>query len=108
MFVPIDRDTVLNDVFAITNVNLPSRSDIDQAVFLVDFEDDPQQTMIYNFVLAVIGRGMMIKADPSGDMIVGTITETHCNFGESAFGVDIKFRSKEDAMLFKLANGGAA
>lgn len=107
MFIPVDYDGLISDVFAIANVPL-SCGNGDNAIFLYDYNDDPQQSLAYDLAISIAVRNKLIQADPDGDTIWGSIIRIERNFRDHVFGCDVEFRSRDEAMLFKLTRGGEA
>lgn len=107
MFVPVDYDAMVSDVIGIAKVPLSS-GDSSDAIFLYDYDDDPQQGLVYDLAISIAVRNKLIAAGADGAIMWGSIIRIERNFRDHVFGCDVEFRSRDEAMLFKLAQGGEA
>jgi hypothetical protein len=105
--IPLDAKKIMADAQQFTMATeFWSGENLGHACSLADYENDIQFRLLYELLTAAHARALIDRLDPHQEHYRTMITSVSDHF--TAPYANVEFATKAEAMLFKLAHGGAA
>lgn len=101
--IPVDYDAIIQDALQILNTPMPSGIYSLDALTFEDYSRDAQFRMLYEMLVCVHGRDMIMRTEPIVGPLKATIVGADRN--QTPWQCRIEFEDAEQAMLFKLTYG---